>query len=218
MNLTLEEIASLELRGTDPGLRTAASARSRSFGKSPWPSGPISSRSDSASHRAEADVRLAKANAFSDVYVLWQPYTFQDNSPYGLKSQYSWALGVTVPLPIYNRNQGGISRAKINVTQSQIQLCRRGTAAPDRRREGRPGIRGLAPAGGGAARPRSSPTPSKCVTPPYDSVQGGETEPPQLPPGPARLQRRRQAIPRHGGPAPAEHALAQHGRGRRIMP
>ena len=73
--------------------------------------------------RAEADVRLARANAFSDVYVLWQPYTFQDNSPYGLKSQYSWALGVTVPLPIYNRNQGGIQRAKFNVSQSQIQLA-----------------------------------------------------------------------------------------------
>jgi outer membrane protein, heavy metal efflux system len=39
-----------------------------------------------------------------------------------LKSQYSWALGVTVPLPIYNRNQGGIARAKINVTQSEVQL------------------------------------------------------------------------------------------------
>ena len=78
--------------------------------------------SPAGSARAEADVRLAKANAYSDVYVLWQPYTFQDNSPYGLKSQYSWALGVTVPLPIYNRNQGGISRAKINVTQTELQL------------------------------------------------------------------------------------------------
>ena len=72
--------------------------------------------------RAKADVKLAKANAFSDVYVLWQPYTFQDNSPYGVKSATSWALGVTVPLPIYNRNQGGIARAKINVDQSQLQL------------------------------------------------------------------------------------------------
>ncbi len=73
--------------------------------------------------RAVADVRLAKANAYSDVYVLWQPYTFQDNSPYGLKSQTSWALGVTVPLPIYNRNQGGIERAKLNVSQSQHELA-----------------------------------------------------------------------------------------------
>jgi cobalt-zinc-cadmium efflux system outer membrane protein len=72
--------------------------------------------------RAQADVRLARANAYSDVYVLWQPYTFQDNSPYGVKSATSWALGVTVPLPIYNRNQGGILRARMNVDQSRLQL------------------------------------------------------------------------------------------------
>ncbi len=72
--------------------------------------------------RAHADVRLAKSNAYSDVYVLWQPYTFQDNTPYGVKSATSWALGVTVPLPLYNRNQGGILRARMNVDQSVIQL------------------------------------------------------------------------------------------------
>ncbi len=72
---------------------------------------------------AEANVRLQMANRFTDVYVLAQPYTLQDNTPYGLKSPVSWALGVTVPLPVYNRNQGGIARAKMNVTQSQIQLA-----------------------------------------------------------------------------------------------
>ncbi len=61
--------------------------------------------------RAKADVQLARANRLNDVYVLYQPYTFQDNSPFGLKSATSWALGVTVPLPVYNRNQGGIRRA-----------------------------------------------------------------------------------------------------------
>jgi cobalt-zinc-cadmium efflux system outer membrane protein len=54
--------------------------------------------------------------------VLYQPYTLQDNTPYGVKSPTSWALGVTVPMPLYNRNQGGIARAKLNVTQSQIEL------------------------------------------------------------------------------------------------
>jgi cobalt-zinc-cadmium efflux system outer membrane protein len=73
-------------------------------------------------HRAEADVKLALANRLNDVYVLYQPYTLQNNAPFGLKSPTSWALGVTVPLPIYNRNQGGILRAKLNVTQSQIEL------------------------------------------------------------------------------------------------
>ncbi|WP_435015632.1 TolC family protein [Tundrisphaera sp. TA3] len=75
--------------------------------------------------RANADVRLARAERFSDVYVLYQPYTFQDNSPFNTKSATSWALGVTVPLPIFNRNQGNIERAKINVSQTQLELLSR---------------------------------------------------------------------------------------------
>jgi outer membrane protein, heavy metal efflux system len=57
--------------------------------------------------------------------VLYQPYTFQNNAPTGLKSATSWALGVTVPLPIYNRNQGNIQRARLNVGQSRVELAER---------------------------------------------------------------------------------------------
>jgi cobalt-zinc-cadmium efflux system outer membrane protein len=74
-------------------------------------------------HRAKAEVDLAEANRLSDVYLLYQPYTFEDNSPYGTKSSHSWALGVTVPLPIYNRNQGNIQRARVTVTQTKVQLA-----------------------------------------------------------------------------------------------
>ncbi len=73
-------------------------------------------------HRAEADVKLAYANRYQDVYLLLQPYTFQDNQPNGLKSATSYAFGVTIPIPIYNRNQGNIQKAKINVTQTKTQL------------------------------------------------------------------------------------------------
>jgi cobalt-zinc-cadmium efflux system outer membrane protein len=73
--------------------------------------------------RAEADVRLALANRYQDIYVLYQPYTLQDNQPNGLKSATSWALGVTVPIPLYNRNQGNIQRARLNVGQTQTQLA-----------------------------------------------------------------------------------------------
>ncbi len=72
--------------------------------------------------RAEADVRLATANRLADVYVLYQPYTFQDNRPEGLKSPHSWALGVNVPLPLYNRNQGNIQRARVNAKQTAAEL------------------------------------------------------------------------------------------------
>lgn len=73
--------------------------------------------------RAEAEVRLARANRYSDVYWLVQPYTFQDNTYQGLKSAHSWAMGITVPLPISNRNQGNIQRARLNVAQTQTELA-----------------------------------------------------------------------------------------------
>lgn len=73
--------------------------------------------------RAEADVKLAMANRYNDIYLLYQPYTFQSNEPQGLKSPTSWAVGLTVPMPIFNRNQGNIQRARLNVGQTQTQLA-----------------------------------------------------------------------------------------------
>jgi cobalt-zinc-cadmium efflux system outer membrane protein len=72
--------------------------------------------------RARADVRSAQADRYSDVYLLTQPYTFQNNTYLGLKSAYSWAVGVTVALPVFNRNQGNVVRAKLNADQSQVEL------------------------------------------------------------------------------------------------
>ena len=73
--------------------------------------------------RAEADVILAKAERLSDVYLLYQPYTFQDNSPTRTNGAHSWALGLSVPMPVYNRNQGNIRRSTINVAQSRTELA-----------------------------------------------------------------------------------------------
>jgi cobalt-zinc-cadmium efflux system outer membrane protein len=72
---------------------------------------------------AEAGLGLAMANRYQDAYLLYQPYTFQDNSPFRQKSAHSWALGLTVPMPVYNRNQGNIERARINIEQSRIELA-----------------------------------------------------------------------------------------------
>ncbi len=71
---------------------------------------------------ANAALKLQKANRYADAYVLLQPYTFQNNSPTRQSSAYSYAVGVTVPLPLYNRNQGNIERAKVNIEQTQVQL------------------------------------------------------------------------------------------------
>jgi outer membrane protein, heavy metal efflux system len=88
----------------------------------------LTSRPDLAAYRlgvlrSQADVRLARANRYTDVYVLYQPYTLQDNTPLGLKSAYSWALGVTANVPIYNRNQGNVARAELNARQTRVELA-----------------------------------------------------------------------------------------------
>lgn len=74
-------------------------------------------------HRAQADVRLARANRFSDVYLVYQPYTLQGNRAFGLKGTYSYAVGVNAALPIYNRNQGNIARAEWNVRQTGVDVA-----------------------------------------------------------------------------------------------
>jgi len=73
-------------------------------------------------NRAMADVDLAKANRYSDVYLLYAPYVFQNNAPLGFKSSHSWSVGITVPTPIFNRNQGNIQRARLNVTQTKMTI------------------------------------------------------------------------------------------------
>jgi cobalt-zinc-cadmium efflux system outer membrane protein len=73
--------------------------------------------------RAEADLRLARSNGYPDVYLLYQPYTFQNNTYLGVPSAYSWTLGLTATVPLYNRNQGNVTRARINITQSGIQAA-----------------------------------------------------------------------------------------------
>jgi cobalt-zinc-cadmium efflux system outer membrane protein len=122
LNLAPDQAESLEVRGTivdrgppppplDELIRIA-----------------LASRPDVVAFRlglqfAESGVRLAQANRFQDAYLLYQPYTFQNNAPFQKESATSWALGMTFPLPVYNRNQGNIERARQNVTQSQLELA-----------------------------------------------------------------------------------------------
>jgi cobalt-zinc-cadmium efflux system outer membrane protein len=76
--------------------------------------------------RSRADLDLARANRLADIYVLYQPFTYQDNDiGIGEGGSYSWALGLTAPLPLYNRNQGNIRRAELNVSQTKVELASR---------------------------------------------------------------------------------------------
>ena len=72
--------------------------------------------------RATADVAIVMANRMDDVFVLAQPFTYQSGGPYGLRSSTSWSVGVTVPLPIFNRQQGNIDKARLIVDQARTQV------------------------------------------------------------------------------------------------
>jgi cobalt-zinc-cadmium efflux system outer membrane protein len=71
--------------------------------------------------RALADLRREKAEAVDDLFVLYTPYTVNDYSPLGKQSASGWGMGVVVSLPFFDRNQGEIARARVNVTQTQME-------------------------------------------------------------------------------------------------
>jgi len=73
--------------------------------------------------RAEAELSLQRANCLDDIFLFYDPITYQDNSPSKLASARSWTIAVTFPLPIYNRNQGNIARAQSNIHQTTTELA-----------------------------------------------------------------------------------------------
>lgn len=88
----------------------------------------LSSRPDLAAYRlgvrrAQADHRLARAERFPDVFVLYSPYEFTNNAPTGGQSTQAWSVGAMASIPLYNRNQGNIRRAEVNVAQSENELA-----------------------------------------------------------------------------------------------
>jgi cobalt-zinc-cadmium efflux system outer membrane protein len=73
--------------------------------------------------RANAEVDLQRAQRFEDVFLFYDPITIQDNRPVNAPNSKSWAIGITFSMPIHNRNQGNIARARSNVGQTRLELA-----------------------------------------------------------------------------------------------
>jgi len=121
LNLPPEDVPLLELRGAIED-RVVSSPPLQELSTS-----ALANRPDLASYRlglqrAQADVRLSKANRLPDVFALYQPFTYQDLSPFGFHGSRSWAAGATITVPLFDRNQGNIRRAGLNVDQTQLEL------------------------------------------------------------------------------------------------
>ncbi len=69
--------------------------------------------------RARAELSHENSERFSDAYFLYTPFGYRDNSQNGELSSTSWGAGLFVSAPLFNRNQGNIRRAKLNISQSQ---------------------------------------------------------------------------------------------------
>ncbi|HEU5116893.1 MAG TPA: TolC family protein, partial [Isosphaeraceae bacterium] len=73
-------------------------------------------------HRSLRDVDLAMANRFADAYLVYSPWSYRDNSGVSEKSISSWGAGAFITIPLYNRNQGNVRRARITVLQARSEL------------------------------------------------------------------------------------------------
>ena len=67
----------------------------------------------------EADLKLAKAYRIPDV-TIGAGYAIQ--GPQGPDNPQQWALNLGLPLPLFNRNQGGIRQAEVAVQTAEADL------------------------------------------------------------------------------------------------
>ena len=75
-----------------------------------------------AVEQARAQVDLERANGVPNWEFAYDPLVYQDNAPFGDLSARSFLLGLSIPLPLFNRNQGNISRALTTLDQARAEL------------------------------------------------------------------------------------------------
>lgn len=73
--------------------------------------------------RARADAKAAGKEWFEDIFVIYSPYQFQNNRPVGGLNATSYSFGVLGSIPLYDRRQGEVRRAQLNVVQSRVALA-----------------------------------------------------------------------------------------------
>ena len=70
--------------------------------------------------RAQALERMEYSRRIRDTYILYQPWDYvigQTNQ--GERSANTWGIALFAPLPLFDRNQGNIQRARIEISKMQ---------------------------------------------------------------------------------------------------
>ncbi len=73
--------------------------------------------------RAGAEIDLAVKERYPDVFVLYTPWGLTDNSALGERNAESWGLSGMASVPLFNRNQGNIRRARLSREQTGLELA-----------------------------------------------------------------------------------------------
>ncbi len=120
LGLTAGEADTLKLQGTlrDPGPEPPALGDLVSIA--------LGQRPDLVAHRlgierAQAELMQERAERFSDAYFLYTPFEYRDNHPEGTSSTSAWGAGLFISVPLFNRNQGNLRKARYNIDQSQVE-------------------------------------------------------------------------------------------------
>lgn len=71
--------------------------------------------------RAVAEVELAESEWLATPFILLTPFTYLQTPAQGEADTVAWSAGLFLPLPLFNRNQGNIRHAKLDVQQAYLQ-------------------------------------------------------------------------------------------------
>jgi cobalt-zinc-cadmium efflux system outer membrane protein len=72
--------------------------------------------------RAQAQVRRTQAERIDDVLLFYTPYQIQSFPSQQAQAAPGWEAGALAILPVFDRKQGDLSRANVEVSQSQTEV------------------------------------------------------------------------------------------------
>ena len=73
-------------------------------------------------NRAQAQVDRTRAERMEDVILFYTPYQIQDFPGQTAQAALGWEAGSLIVLPVFDRKQGDIARANIEVRQTQTEV------------------------------------------------------------------------------------------------
>ena len=73
-------------------------------------------------NRAQAQVDRTRAERMEDVILFYTPYQIQDFPGQTAQAALGWEAGSLIVLPVFDRKQGDIARANVEVRQTQTEV------------------------------------------------------------------------------------------------